>query len=516
MSSNMTLPWWASLPNLTWNVTANCSSLGNFANSIIRTSPKLDYCNVHINALSNLVQSSFKTNSTGELGYGTPQQIASWYLSACGCVSKIANATCDVETTSSALDFIDAVQLELEKSANTTCIDELRWSLGIQGNADIAGVGVMVTFCIEAWLIIAFYVAKVVEYYAGNRILKALEEPKDRVPDWRMSTYRSLMSAFKETLETFYSSSVFLSLGLVTASIHTAAAASGNGQDRQVERWMAGEDLTVYDSQLSALASLFSIQVTFMASLMLQEAARRRGLVILTTVAVLALLGVLLVTLVSLIVWQTVQLPKVVEQLLQDTLQITYMKKGTAGKEVPSTPEAGESDPDSDPRSEEDGLSSNRTGGQKKQPPTQIIGDKEHQTSQNVGVGGSSLGQTSGKREQSTPSKAAKGEQPPAQLLAAEFRVVQTILMGMMLATLGIFFDFREQTINSGAAGDPQLEWSFGQIVVLTTWIPVILIFWSTFFFTLCFEIMIAPQKRMPPRSGSDFRFGRDRLSRTA
>ncbi|KAK1535885.1 hypothetical protein CPAR01_09427 [Colletotrichum paranaense] len=513
----MTLPWWASLPNLTWNVTANCSSLGNFANSIIRTSPKLDYCNVHINALSNLVQSSFKTNSTGELGYGTPQQIASWYLSACGCVSMIANATCDVETTSSALDFIDAVQLELEKSANTTCIDELRWSLGIQGNADIAGVGVMVTFCIEAWLIIAFYVAKVVEYYAGNRILKALEDPK---------TASQIGGC------------------LVTASIHTAAAASGNGQDRQVERWMAGEDLTVYDSQLSALASLFSIQVTFMASLMLQEAARRRGLVILTTVAVLALLGVLLVTLVSLIVWQTVQLPKVVEQLLQDTLQsdrrvrvflqvsvsvtvfmmaicsltvlvVTYMKKGTAGKEVPSTPEAGESDQDSDPKSEEDGLSSNRTGGQEKQPPTQIIGDKEDQTSQNVGVGGSSLGQTSGKREQSTPSKAAKGEQSPAQLLAAESRVVQTILMGMMLATLGIFFDFREQTINSGAAGDPQLEWSFGQIMVLTTWVPVILIFWSTLFFTLFFTLF-SPGKRMLPEFGADSSLGKVRQSRTA
>ncbi|KAK1722570.1 uncharacterized protein BDZ83DRAFT_628664 [Colletotrichum acutatum] len=49
-----------------------------------------------------------------------------------------------------------------------------------------------------------------------------------------------------------------------------------------------------------------------------------------------------------------------------------------------------------------------------------------------------------------------------------------------MLATLGKFFDFRKQTIPGSAAGDPQLEWSFGQILVLTTWIPVMLDIWYT------------------------------------
>lgn len=143
MSRNITSLWWPNPPriDLLWNVTTDCLLFGDFAHSIVRTSPDLDFCAVNINALVSLAKSSVLASHPRlrEYNIGTPLQIASWYLAGCGL--NASDPTCDT-TCLSALNFRDQVRAELDKSTNMTCIGELRSSLGIKGNADIAGVGV--------------------------------------------------------------------------------------------------------------------------------------------------------------------------------------------------------------------------------------------------------------------------------------------------------------------------------------------------------------------------------------
>ncbi|KXH67526.1 hypothetical protein CSAL01_00833 [Colletotrichum salicis] len=134
----------------------------------------------------------------------------------------------------------------------------VNWAVVARSRLFSFRVGVMVTFCIEAWLVAGFLAAKVAKYAGGgNR----------QLPDWLNTTYRKLTDAFQVVLPAIFWSSVLLSLGIVAASILIAAAASGDGQEEPLKQWRAGEDYTVYDSQLSALALLFSIQATFMDQL---------------------------------------------------------------------------------------------------------------------------------------------------------------------------------------------------------------------------------------------------------
>ncbi|UQC79483.1 uncharacterized protein CLUP02_04963 [Colletotrichum lupini] len=516
--------WWTPPPGFEVKFADNCVLFGNFVHSIIRTSPTLDYCAIDINALYSLVNFSLPSNLTE-----VPEipQVASWYLTGCGPDANYEN--CFDDTCLGAVNLKEAVRSEINNSANMTCIGELRSSLGIQGNADIAGIGVMVTFCIEAWLVAGFLAAKIAKYARGD---------KSKLPDWLDTVYRNLADAFEVILPAFYWSSVLLSLGIVAASVLTAAAASGNGQDKQLEQWRAGEDYTVYDSQLSALASLFSIQATFMASLMLQEHGRRLHLLNLAIIPVLAILGVLLLALLGLTVWYVANLPRDVNRLLQGTLRsnqtvrvfllvsisvtvfmmamcgitaalAAYMsraKKDQTKQSSPQSMEEGrrpsvetieEGQPLKTRDTEEGGLSSAEKGSQSPNELQELSSnpkakqEKESPTPEDGGGKSSSTRESSqGQAQQDNLTSNPATEQAKGfsarqrelldSLLTAEFRIVLALMMGMMLATLGMFFEFRRQTINSGAAGDPQLEWSFGQIVVLTTWVPVILHFWCT------------------------------------
>ncbi|KAK1625509.1 hypothetical protein BDP81DRAFT_435967 [Colletotrichum phormii] len=168
----------------------------------------------------------------------------------------------------------------------------------------------MFTFCLQASLVVSFQVAKAVEHvrrrvfnFPSPNLLRILE----------VST-----EAFIHVLPTFYWSSVLLSLGLVIASLLAAFTASGKKRDEQLEQWKAGEDFTIYDSQLVALGSLFSVQITFIINLMLEvPGRRRRGL----NGGILSLLGILLIGLIRLTVVYDAQLPEDVDKLLEAALQ---------------------------------------------------------------------------------------------------------------------------------------------------------------------------------------------------
>ncbi|KXH60129.1 hypothetical protein CNYM01_10288 [Colletotrichum nymphaeae SA-01] len=534
MSHNITLPWWATLPNLKWNVIANCTSFANFAKDILRTSPAWDYCDIRVNALFSLVQSSLEINSTGELGYGTPQQIASWYLSSCVCVPGISNATCDVETSSSALNFLHAVRSQLDRD-EIACFGELCSILGITGNADISGIGVMVTLCIEAGLIIGFLVAQTAEYFKG---------PFSLIPD-RRGISESLMIAFKVILLEFYWSSVLLSLGITIASIITATTALGDESSEQVELFGASVVLALHNSRLSAMASLYSTQATFMASLMLLEPGRHRRLL---NLAILPILGALLLVLIIL----SNQYFK--SRLIHVGLLFRHVTKGgqdegpvlqvfviitlfmmaicgvTALLDAHKNTSAVSQDEESTVQITEQGKQSmTPTVNKREYVSHPSLGQEQQTTSPTVGTKDSSLNPATGNRQEPTDStaekkgsvsnleagkgeqssKARKRESPKEQhsltrttgkrrplrsrLFVVEIRVMKVILMIMMLMTLMRFWSFRGSTITSNA--DPQLEWSFGQIVALTTWVPVIIDFWYAFFV----GIIPALQKNMPP-----------------
>lgn len=140
MVYNITSVPWSPPQNVIWNVTLDCALFANLANTIMRTSDTPDYCNIDNHALSALIIHFLEVKYPGESQKGTLQQIASWYLS--GCSSIATPDTCNVEHCSSAVDFRKAITSELGKAAGMFCFGELRSSLGIRGNADIAGVGV--------------------------------------------------------------------------------------------------------------------------------------------------------------------------------------------------------------------------------------------------------------------------------------------------------------------------------------------------------------------------------------
>ncbi|KAK7450388.1 hypothetical protein Landi51_05459 [Colletotrichum acutatum] len=416
MDNNTALFRWAPPRNVRWNVIASCVTFGNFVNSIIRTYPDLDTCDINNSALRDLFNSALPTYISEGFRHSTTQQIASWYLSGCG--TNATYATCDTHHCLSAVAFKQAILSEIKKSWNMTCIREVRSSLGIQGNADIAGVGVMVTFCLEASLVVGFLLAQAVEQ---------VHQRNSRQPN---PFIKCITNAFKVVLPEFYWSSVLLSLGMVIASLLTAAASAGDVQRDRLRQWKAGKAFTVYDTQLAALASLFSIQATFMAGLILQTSGRRRRLL---NVAILPLLGLFLVVLTYLTISLDAQLPENVIMLHWSMLRTDELARGFL----------------------------------------QIFTGV---TMFMMGICGVTALATAWARRGKAKQKGAL----PDNLLRFELWTVQTILTALMLATLGKFFDFRKQTIPGSAAGDPQLEWSFGQILVLTTWIPVMLDIWYT------------------------------------
>lgn len=58
--------------------------------------------------------------------------------------------------------------------------------------------------------------------------------------------------------------------------------------------------------------------------------------------------------------------------------------------------------------------------------------------------------------------------------------LVQVVLLATMIGELILFFFIRAKIIDAG--DDSQLEWSFGQVLALTTWIPIAV----DFIYTMC------------------------------
>lgn len=276
----------------------------------------------------------------------------------------------------------------------------------------------MLSFCIEAFLIIAFLTS-----HTAARLRR------NTVP---LSRGEKISDAFRAVLPTFYWSSVLLSLGITVASLKASVEASRGGKDAQLESWRKGEAVySPYDTQLAAMASLFSALPPFMAGILLQQRSRRRRLL---NAMILSILEILPMSLI--IMWSRAGSPwgggsganLVIDLLFNDMMVLTIYAL-TAFSLLGSTMFIG---------CIVLLCRCNRYGLAAKVPP-----------------------------RRSTCIEVSTG-------------LVQVVLLATMISALVLFFFIRAKIIGSG--DNSQMEWSFGQVLALTTWIPVVV----DFVYTLC------------------------------
>ncbi|KAM0816122.1 hypothetical protein AB5N19_01923 [Seiridium cardinale] len=131
------------------------------------------------------------------------------------------------------------------------CNKELRSALGLAGNPDIAGIGVMISYCVEVVL-----VTICLALFAAERLER-------RYPNGRLQTFLSapitarLLNAFKGSVQALFSSAMIFSFAMVLATLSTFSYRLDRSEVEQ--RWMNGEEVSLYEPQLLVTASTFSL-----------------------------------------------------------------------------------------------------------------------------------------------------------------------------------------------------------------------------------------------------------------
>lgn len=426
-----------------WNLTRDCSSYARFVSTILRKSETatVNLCAVDVYALHEYVAASLPSDFQKSDANFTSPHTAIWYLSVCDRPTSGTSQCHEVQSCVTAVDFQNEIysMISQAQDGKGACLEELRSSLDVKGNADMAGIGVssvipsrlqqklrarqvMASFCIEAFLIIAFLAAYAVAHFRRNRTT--------------LSRGHKLSDTFRAVLPTFYWSSVLLSLGIIVASLKTSVEASGGGQADQLESWRKGESIySPYDTKLAATASILSVLPPLMAGIMLRQSSRRRRLLN-TTIS--PFLAILLIPVVVISVqwdtkWDSVSpAGQVVDLKLRDMQAMEEVALTAFCCLVL----------------------------------TMLIGWIVLLCS----------GGKSGSAQ--APSRHSTYKVVFAGLL-------QAILLVMMIASLIMIFFIRARIID--AEDNSQLEWSFGQVLALTTWIPVVV----DFFYTMCGKFRI-------------------------
>lgn len=146
----------ASLPQLqwvppligTWNLTKDCSSYARFVSTLLRKSEQtmMDMCAVDVYALHEYVASSLPPTFQKSDQNFTSQHTAIWYLSVCERpISETWSTQCrEDQSCYTAINFQNEIYSMISKGQDGkgVCLEELRSSLDIKGNADMAGIGV--------------------------------------------------------------------------------------------------------------------------------------------------------------------------------------------------------------------------------------------------------------------------------------------------------------------------------------------------------------------------------------
>lgn len=226
-------------------------------------------------------------------------------------------------------------------------------------------------------------------------------------------------------------------MGIVAASLRTATVVSGDDQTEALINWRNGGSLSPYDVQLAALVSVFSFQPTFMAGLMLAVSGERRRVTL--NLAIVPVLGLLLVPLLYMTMTWISVFPRMVASLLTDEFDPSYINSVAKNTVVVS-----------------DCLTWAMLA---------ICGIK---------VTSSFANRLMSRRPRREPK-------PLSSQIMIGVYLIQLVSIITMLISLYVFFWLRSITIGLGDGNDPQLDWGFGQILALTTWIPVIVDFVYTY-----------------------------------
>lgn len=178
-------------------------------------------------------------------------------------VTNYTNGVSDVEMFNSVYD-----------AAQSVCYDEFCAAIGFQGNADLAGNGVMIAYGIEAGLVSLFLVAMVMDQLRQRRSPRvSAAEPK--VPD--TSPTARILDAFRGGITNFWSSAAVVSLAMLVISLRMTARAKVH-LESAITAWRSGSAVSAYDTQLATVASSFSIFPVFILSLLIENRRRRRWL----------------------------------------------------------------------------------------------------------------------------------------------------------------------------------------------------------------------------------------------
>lgn len=440
MAENLPHLQWVPPSIGSWNLTRNCSSYARFVSNIIRKSEQtiLDLCAVDVYALHEYVASSLPPTFEKSTTFFTSQHTAIWYLSICERpISGTRFSQCHkYQPCETAINLQNEIysMISQAQDGKGVCLKELRSSLDVKGNADMAGIGVstmkslqvrqqlkvgqvMASFCIEAFLITAILTAHVVTHLRRSTVSQ--------------SRGKNISDAFRAVLPTFYWSSVLISLGIISASLKASADASGDGQAGQLESWRKGESIySPYETQLAAMASLVSAIPPFIAGIMLLQSNRRRPL---KSIIILSFFIFLLQPMVTLF-------------LLSDSHVNSISATAPVVKLAPA-----------------DML---------------ILEDYAlsalFSLSLMMSVG--SIVFLHSLQKSRIPQMSSNH----STCMMVFTWLAQVILLAMMIGALIIFFFIRAKII--GAGDSSQLEWSFGQVLALTTWIPVVV----DFVYTIC------------------------------
>lgn len=289
----------------------------------------------------------------------------------------------------------------------------------------------MIAYFIEGALVTMFVAAQVVEIFR-HRSRTSSSGPQNRL--------RSIMDSFRASLSTFFWASVLLCLGIMAASLNSLAASSEANIEDQISKWKQGGTFATYDAYLAVMASACCSFPVFLSGLLLQTRGRRRRLL---NGAIMVSIGVLLIAIWALFLQSTNNRAVALRQLLSTRL-------------VPI-------------------FDSNELR----------LGPFSYALLTGI-VLFSCLG-FAGLMTLIVAICFSDSRYPTKRVLPQGYMifislVVQTILLGVMWSTLAQFWRLRQYIIRTTGDGSPLTEWSFGQILALTTWIPVFIDFFHTLF----------------------------------
>lgn len=395
-------------------------------------------CAVDVYALHEYVATSLPSTFQKSDANFTSQHTAIWYLSVCERpISGTWSSQCHEDPScDTAINFQDDIHSMISQAQDGkgACLEELRSFLDVRGNADMAGIGVSIVISSQAhqqlnidqvmasFCVEVFLIIAFLTAYAVAYLRRSKTSP---------SRGERFLDSFRAILPTFYWSSVLLSLGIIVASLKTSLEVSGGGQASQLESWRKGESIySPYDTKLTAMASILSVLPPFMAGIMLRQSSRRRRL--LNTI-ISPFLAVLLVPVIVISVqwdsqWDSVTAAgqvvdlKLIDMRAMEEVALTAFCCFVLTMLIAWTV---------------------------------LICRRKKSGSPGV------------------PSR-------HSSCMVVFAGLVQVVLLVMMIAVLIMLFFIRAKIIDGG--DNSQHEWSFGQVLALTTWIPVVV----DFVYTIC------------------------------